>query len=138
MHTGDGGTVWVRINSRAVREADTDYYEGILEDITLQRRAEEAERSAESLRAVAKLANAAAHEINNPLAVVTGRLELLRRQLAAPEQQARFDQALTAARRIAEIIAHMGQITRLETQPGTEVSPMLDLRRSGAAPDPAS
>jgi hypothetical protein len=32
----------------------------------------------------------------------------------------------------------MGQITRLETQPGTEVSPMLDLRRSGTAPDPAS
>jgi PAS domain S-box-containing protein len=137
MHTGDGGTVWVRINSRAVREADTDYYEGILEDITLQRRAEEAERSAESLRAVAKLANAAAHEINNPLAVVTGRLELLRR-LATPEQHARFDQALTAARRIAEIIAHMGQITRLEIQPSTEASPMLDLRRSGAAPDPAS
>jgi PAS domain S-box-containing protein len=138
MRTGDGGTVWVRINSRSVRESDTDYYEGILEDITHQRRAEEAERRAESLRAVAKLANAAAHEINNPLAVITGRLELLRRHLASPEQQARFDQALLAAKRIAEIIAHMGQITRLETQPGTEVSPMLDLRRSGTAPDPAS
>ena len=138
MRTGDGGTVWVRINSRSVRESDTDYYEGILEDITHQRRAEEAERRAESLRAVAKLANAAAHEINNPLAVITGRLELLRRHLATPEQQARFDQALVAAKRIAEIIAHMGQITRLETQLGTEVSPMLDLRRSGTAPDPAS
>ena len=87
---------------------------------------------------MAKLANAAAHEINNPLAVITGRLELLRRHLATPEQQARFDQALVAAKRIAEIIAHMGQITRLETQPGTEVSPILDLRRSGTAPDPAS
>ncbi len=138
MRTGDGGTVWVRINSRSVRESDTDYYEGILEDITHQRRAEEAERRAESLRAVAQLANAAAHEINNPLAVITGRLELLRRHLPAPEQQARIDQALVAAKRIAEIIAHMGQITRLETQRGTEVSPMLDLRRSGTTPDPAS
>ena len=63
--------------------------------------------------------------------MITGRLELLRRHLATPEQQARFDQALVAAKRIAEIIAHMGQITRLETQPGAEVSPMLDLRRSG-------
>lgn len=70
--------------------------------------------------------------------MITGRLELLRRHLATPEQQARFDQALVAAKRIAEVIAHMGQITRLETQPGTEVSPMLDLRRSGTAPDPAS
>jgi len=43
MRTGDGGTVWVRINSRSVRESDTDYYEGILEDITHQRRAEEAQ-----------------------------------------------------------------------------------------------
>jgi len=99
--TGDGGTVWVRINSRSVRESDTDCYEGILEDITHQRRAEEAERPAESLRAVAKLANAAAHEINNPLAVITGRLELLRRHLATPEQQARFDQALVAAKRLS-------------------------------------
>jgi hypothetical protein len=70
--------------------------------------------------------------------VVTGRLELLRRHLATPEQRARFDQAVTAARRIAEIIAHMGQITRLENQPGLKVSPMLELRRSGATPDPIS
>jgi len=138
MHTGDGGTVWVRINSRAVREADTDYYEGILEDITHQRRAEEAERRAESLRAVAQLANAAAHEINNPLAVITGRLELMRRHLVTPEQQARFDQAIVAAKRIAEIIAHMGRITRLEAHPDTGGSSMLDLRRSGAPSDPAS
>jgi PAS domain S-box-containing protein len=138
MHTGDGGTVWVRINSRAVREADIDYYEGILEDITHQRRAEEAERRAESLRAVTQLANAAAHEINNPLSVITGRLELMRRHLVTPEQQARFDQAIVAAKRIAEIIAHTGRITRLEAQPDVGGSSMLDLRRSGAPSDPAS
>jgi hypothetical protein len=32
----------------------------------------------------------------------------------------------------------MGKITRLETQPSTASAPMLDLRRSGAPPDPAS
>jgi PAS domain S-box-containing protein len=28
MRTGDGGTVWVRLNSRSIRDADVDYYEG--------------------------------------------------------------------------------------------------------------
>ena len=114
MRTGDGGTVWVRINSRSVRESDTDYYEGILEDIRQQRRAEDAEAPG-----------------RDPVASAPAPTS------ATSHQQARFDQALVAAKRIAEIIAHMGQITRLETQPGIEVSPMLDLRRSGIAPDPA-
>ena len=107
MRTGDGGTVWVRINSRSVRESDTDYYEGILEDIRQQRRAEDAE----ALRAVAKLANAASH------------------------QQARFDQALVAAKRI-DVSAHMGRSlgSRLSLHRGLTDA---RLRRSGTAP-PAS
>jgi signal transduction histidine kinase len=87
---------------------------------------------------VTQLANAAAHEINNPLSVITGRLELMRRHLVTPEQQARFDQAIVAAKRIAEIIAHMGRITRLEAHPDVGGSSMLDLRRSGAPSDPTS
>ena len=79
LRTHDGGTVWVRLNARLVRDGEHEYWEGTLEDITSQRRADEAERRAETLRAVAQLANAAAHEINNPLAVIVGRLELLRR-----------------------------------------------------------
>jgi signal transduction histidine kinase len=126
--------VWVRLRSRVVKDGSEEYWEGVLEDITVQRRAEEAERRAEALRAVAQLANAAAHEINNPLAVIVGRLELLRRQLTQPEQHARFDDVIAASKRITEIIAHMGRITRLETMPGSQVSPMLDLRGSGTLP----
>jgi PAS domain S-box-containing protein len=133
FRTGDGATVWVRLRSEVVKDGDEEYWEGVLEDITAQRRAEEAERRAEALRAVAQLANAAAHEINNPLAVIVGRLELLRRHLQ-PEQQARFDDVIAASKRITEIIAHMGRITRLETMPGSHVSPMLDLRGSGTLP----
>ena len=133
LRTGDGGTVWVRLRSRAMRDGEQEYWEGVLEDITDRRRAEDAERRAEALRAVALLANAAAHEINNPLVVITGRLELLRRHIADPEALARFEPALAACRRIADIIAHMGRLTRLETIDG--VSPMLDLRASAPASD---
>src|SRR5437660_498113 len=129
LRTNDGGTVWARMNARALRDGDHEYLEGRIGDITDHRRAEEAERRAETLRAVAQLANAAAHEINNPLSVIVGRLELLRRDLT-PEQQGRLAQVVDASRQIAKIIAHMGRLTRLETLDDLPASPMLDLRRS--------
>ncbi len=135
LRTQDGGTVWVRLNARALRDGDNEYWEGTIEDITNHRRVEEAERRAETLRVVAKLANAAAHEINNPLSVIVGRLELLRRDLG-PEQQGRVAQVVEASRHIAKIIAHMGKLTRLETLDDLPASPMLDLRRSAETPKP--
>ena len=133
LRTNDGGTVWVRMNVRALRDGANEYWEGTIEDITNQRRAEEAERRAETLRAVAQLANAAAHEINNPLAVIVGRLELLRRDLP-PELRSKVVQIIDASKQIARIITHMGRITRLETLDDLPASPMLDLRRSAELP----
>jgi len=129
LRTHDGGTVWVRLNARLVRAGEHEYWEGTVEDITSQRRADEAERRAETLRAVAQLANAAAHEINNPLAVIVGRLELLRRDLNT-DQRGRLAPIVEASKQIAKIITHMGRLTRLETLDDLPASPMLDLRRS--------
>jgi len=129
LRTNEGGTVWVRMNVRAILDGAGEWWEGTIEDITDQRRADEAERRAETLRAVAQLANAAAHEINNPLAVIVGRLELLRRDLT-PELQAKLNPIVESSRQIAKIITHMGRMTRLETLDDMPASPMLDLRRS--------
>jgi PAS domain S-box-containing protein len=129
LRTNEGGTVWVRMNVRAILDGAGEWWEGTIEDITDQRRADEAERRAETLRAVAQLANAAAHEINNPLAVIVGRLELLRRDLT-PELQAKLNPIVESSRQIAKIITHMGRITRLETLDDMPASLMLDLRRS--------
>jgi PAS domain S-box-containing protein len=129
LRTHDGGTVWARLNARVVRNGEHEYWEGTIEDITNQRRADEAERRAETLRAVAQLANAAAHEINNPLAVIVGRLELLRRDLTT-DQRGRLAPIIEASKQIARIITHMGRLTRLETLDDLPASPMLDLRRS--------
>jgi PAS domain S-box-containing protein len=134
LRRADGSTLWAHLRVRASTENGQVVYEGVLEDITDRRRAEAAERQAETLRYVAHLASAAAHEINNPLAVITGRLELVRRRLAGEEDTvARIDAALVASRRIADIIAHMSHITRLELQDlgSATVPPMLDIRSSG-------
>jgi PAS domain S-box-containing protein len=134
LRRADGTPVWTRMQVRARVEAGQPVWEGVIEDITDRRRAEAAEREAEALRYVAHLASAAAHEINNPLSVITGRLELARKRLAGQEDTlAWMDAALEAARRIAEIVAHMGRITRLQMReaPSASVPPMLDIRGSG-------
>lgn len=57
----------------------------------------------------------------------------MRRRLAGNDDVlAKMNAAVEAARRIAEIIAHMGRITRLEVHGQTpSVPPMLDIRGSG-------
>ena len=80
------------------------------------------------------LANAAAHEINNPLLVITGNLELLARRLPADDPNHEpIQRTLEACRRITDMVAHMGRITRLEVRdewPG--LSAILDLKKSAA------
>ena len=106
-------------------------------DISERQRREAAEREAESLRSVTKLANAAAHEINNPLTVVGGNLQLLAEKVSdRPELARYFERGQRAVGQIAEMISHMTRITRLTPLTGLDTGgvPTLDLRRSS---DPA-
>ena len=131
----DGVPVWARINTRVVEQEGQTLYEGVLQDVTELRRGEDAVRQAEALSYVAKLANGAAHEINNPLAIITGRLQLLQRLITDRGTAQKIEPALDAARRIAEIVSYMGRIARLEERPDS--APMLDIRRSGADSAPS-
>ena len=64
---------------------------------------EMAERHSEALRSVTRLANAAAHEINNPLAVIMVDLDLLSQQVASnPLALGRIGRAREAVRRVEE------------------------------------
>jgi DNA-binding response OmpR family regulator len=92
-------------------------------------RIRQAERESAGLRAVMHLANAAAHKINNPLAVVIGQLHFLAKDPAVPAPRVAAIQ--DAADRIREIVQQMLRITRLElVQPRPHVPEMLDLERS--------
>src|SRR5262249_59519200 len=85
-------------------------------------------RELSDLRAVTLVANAAAHEINNPLTVIVGSLELLQRRLPVGGPESRWiERAVDASQRIREIVARMTRITRVEASgsfPG--VPAMLD------------
>lgn len=110
-------------------------------DVSEQRRVQAAEREAESLRAVAKLANAAAHEINNPLTVVGGNIHLLAARLGdRPDLQRYFDRALRGVQSISEMVSHMARITRLAPLAHLDTAgvPILDLRGSSQPAEPNS
>lgn len=122
----DGRYIWVLANVTRGSGAPRADFETTLIDITEQRAADE-------LRSMARLANAAAHEINNPLTLVLGRLAMLRDdQSLGPEARTRVAQILAAAERIREIVVDMNHLTRIQLfeHAGRGLPEMIDIRRS--------
>jgi PAS domain S-box-containing protein len=76
---------------------------GTVEDITAQKRAEQALRESEKLAAVGRLAASIAHEINNPLESVMNLLYLARSTSDPEEIRAYLDTAEQELRRVAII-----------------------------------
>jgi len=133
----DGSTATVLANVAVLDDpVEGRILDGIIIDISDRDRLEAVEREAETLRAVARLANSAAHEINNPLAVILGHLTLLEQRLEDDaEVHRRLEKARAACLRISEMIASMRQITRLElVQEAPGLPPIIDLRRSSEEP----
>jgi len=108
----------------------------LISDIAEAQAAETARRESEALRAVSLLARAAAHEINNPLMVITGGLALLAKHVPPNGEAEKFARrAQEGADRITAIVAHMNQITRIEEDPSRGGTPeMLDIRKSSEPP----
>jgi len=105
----------------------------IARNVTERMRADEAARRTEALLSVTRLANAAAHEINNPLSVIVGQLELLLMKIPEddPQSRQRLVRALEAATQIHEIVDRMQHIMKLETADQPAGLPeRLDLMKS--------
>jgi signal transduction histidine kinase len=103
-------------------------------DVVASHLAETARRDAAQLRAVMLLAQATAHEINNPLTAVMGGLDIVRSRLLAGADAAQWiDRAYEGSERIADIVKRMNRITQLEEVPKMgSLPPMLDIRKSSA------
>ena len=104
----------------------------IARDITHRKQAEATIRERDALRYVSSLAAAAAHEINNPLAVVVGQAQLLAEEVDAAGRR-RIEEVLEATRRIQAILDRLKRIHRLELSDAPEPVPeMLDIEKSSS------
>lgn len=138
LRTRDGALVRVDSTRRRVAHAGRRYDIIVSREAATREAAEAARREASELRAVTLLARAAAHEINNPLAVVIGSLDLLARRLPAEAKEGELiEQAIAGGTRIRDIVARMARITRVVAEPPTaNLPPILDIRKSSEAPSP--
>ena len=132
LRVGDGTLRSVDVSCRRVDHGGRRYDILIIRDAGPREALDAARREVDDLRAVTLVANAAAHEINNPLTVIVGSLELLQRRLPPGGTEFKWiDRAVDASQRIREIVARMTRITRVEPSgsfPG--VPAMLDIHRS--------
>jgi DNA-binding response OmpR family regulator len=101
----------------------------VRENRALQQQALEAER----LHTVMSLAGAAAHEINQPLTVLIGTLELLLEDAQAPALREDLVSIQGAALRINDIVRKLGMITAYHTKPYTEDVIIVDLDKSSGS-----
>lgn len=133
-----GAVVKIDSTHRIVEHGGRRYEIVVFRDSTDREAAESARREASELRAVNLLANAAAHEINNPLAVVVGSLDLLARHLPTDGREGRLiGRAQAAGDRIRDIVGRMKQITHIHTDPPRGMLPeILDIRKSSDSSSP--
>jgi two-component system sensor histidine kinase PilS (NtrC family) len=85
----------------------------VFQDITSYREMEEAVRRSEKLAALGKVAAGLAHEIRNPLAAITGSVELLQKgRVPAADSDALMNIVSTEAERLNELIEKFLQYAR--------------------------
>jgi PAS domain S-box-containing protein len=131
FQTRSGAVLRVDVTRRTVEYGRRRYEIIIYRDASAREAAEAARREASELRAVTEIASAAAHEINNPLAVVVGSLGLLGKRVTQGDEARWIDQALAGSDRIRDIVARMGRITRLERgQAHGTLAPIIDIQKS--------
>jgi DNA-binding response OmpR family regulator len=84
---------------------------------------------AEHLRHIAEVALTLAHEINNPLAVIMGELQLQLEEAGRPIDRAALDISIEAAHRIADVVRKISALREVSYQDYAGLR-MLDLEAS--------
>ena len=135
--TAAGRTLTVDCSRRTVAYRGRRYEIVIYRDAAERLAGEEARRDAASLRSVNLLAQAAAHEINNPLAIIMGYSQLLEDRLAAETEEGGWARTCRrAGGRIRDAVGRLNRIVRIESTESTGSLPaILDTERSAEQPD---
>jgi PAS domain S-box-containing protein len=137
FRSGSGRLLTVDCTRRVVGYQGRRFEIVIYRDAAERVAGDEARREAASLRSVNLLAQAAAHEINNPLAIIMGYSQMLEDRLAAGSEEGNWARTCrTAGGRIRDAVARLSHIVRIEpTEPTGSLPVILDTERSAAKPD---
>jgi PAS domain S-box-containing protein len=132
FRTSSGRLLAVDSSRRVVEYRSRRYEIVIYRDAAERLAGEEVRREAASLRSVNLLAQAAAHEINNPLAIIMGYTQMLEDRLPPATEEGNWARTCgTAAVRIRDAVGRLSRIVRIEsTRPTGTLPAILDTERS--------
>jgi two-component system NtrC family sensor kinase len=110
-----------------------DYIIGTLQDVTALVHLKAARREEERLQGVLEMAGAAAHELNNPLAIIRQLAELMHKGPHDAAQQAEDLHAIIRnVDRMARLIAKMTSITRYKAKPYVGDTHIIDIEAASS------
>ena len=102
----------VHVSTRVIALGGRPVVHSVFRDITERKRATESLRQSEKLAAMGELLAGVAHELNNPLTVVTGRAAILRQKLAGTPLADGVEKLGQAAERCARIVKNFLALAR--------------------------
>ena len=120
-----GEAIWCR---ETVRIAEPGVLAGVLVEIGQRRQLDQLRITAERNSALHSLSARLAHDLNNPLMIVSGYAEEMLHALGADDpRRGEIEQILTATERIGNLTAQLLQFTRKQASPaqGLELAPLL-------------
>lgn len=144
MLSSSGETVPVKLSAALIMENErpvgsVGIFTDIREKLRMEARltkAQEELRDREKQAAVAELAGATAHELNQPLTSIIGYAELLGKKLEADSPlHAASEIIITQAERMAEIVRKIGKITKYETMSYVGGTKIIDLDKAAEDPE---
>jgi PAS domain S-box-containing protein len=102
----DGATIAVRLSARAARDpyGEVLWYEGIAENVTERLRREAVVRRAERMASLGHTLAGVAHELNNPLAAISGFAQILIKTNLPREDRGAIETIHREAKRAAKIV----------------------------------
>lgn len=117
--TASGETIWCR---ETVRQAEPGVLAGVLTAIGQRKELEQLRVTAERNSALHSLSARLAHDLNNPLMIISGYAEEMLNPLEASDpRRAEIEQILAATERIGSLTAQLLEFTRRQASPAERV-----------------